>query len=182
MEPYGFIHDILDVKLLILFVMSRVEEPVTAQTIYELCYQDDRLSYFDVQQAIPQMVKSGHLKQEEDGRYTITDKGREAEEITRDEIAFPVMQRAKTAVERLNSAAKRERFLRTEIKKKENGEYSVLMGLDDLQGALMNLELIMPTLHQARKMEAAFRKNAEMVYQSVMVGLLEEAENKATEN
>lgn len=181
MERYGFIHDILDVKLLILFVMSRVEQPVTAQTIYELCYQDDRLSYFDVQQAIPQMVKSGHLKQEDD-RYTITEKGRETEEITRDEIAFPVMQRAKTAVERLNSAAKRERFLRTEIKKKENGEYSVLLGLDDLQGALMNLELFMPTLHQARKMEAAFRKNAEIVYQSVMVGLLEEAEGKATEN
>ena len=45
MERRGFIHDILDVKILILYVMSLVEEPVSAQTIYELCYQDDCLSF-----------------------------------------------------------------------------------------------------------------------------------------
>ena len=65
MERRGFIHDILDVKILILYVMSLVEEPISAQTIYELCYQDDCLSYFDVQEAIPQMVRSGHLVEEE---------------------------------------------------------------------------------------------------------------------
>ena len=80
---------ILDVKILILYVMSLVEEPVSAQTIYELCYQDDCLSYFDVQEAIPQMVPSGHLVEEEFDRYVITDKGREAEEITQDSVAFP---------------------------------------------------------------------------------------------
>ena len=41
MERRGFIHDVLDVKILILYVMSLVEETVSAQTIYELCYQDE---------------------------------------------------------------------------------------------------------------------------------------------
>ena len=182
MERHGFIHDILDVKILILYVMSLVEEPISAQTIYELCYQDERLSYFDVQEAVPQMVDSGHLEKQEDDLYIITDKGRETEEITHDSIAFPVKQRARTAVERLNRTTKREQFIRTEIRKNEKDEYTVHMGLDDLQGVLMNLELTMPTLHQARKIEAAYRKNAEAVYQSVMIGLLEEAENEDTEN
>lgn len=72
MERHGFIRDILDVKLLILYVMSLIEEPASAQTIYELCYQDERLSYFDVQEAIPQMVETGHLEIVEDGCYQIT--------------------------------------------------------------------------------------------------------------
>lgn len=182
MERHGFIHDILDVKILILYVMSLVEEPVSAQTIYELCYQDECLSYFDVQEAIPQMVESGHLEKNQDDCYSITDKGRETEEITQDAIAFPVKQRAKSAVEKLNRTTKRDQFLRTEIRKKENGEYSVVMGLDDLQGPLMNLELTMPNLQQARKLEAAYRRNAEAVYQSVMIGLLEEAEGGDIEN
>ena len=181
-ERHGFIHDILDVKILILYVMSLVEEPVSAQTIYELCYQDECLSYFDVQEAIPQMVETGHLEQAENGRFVITDKGRETEEITQDSIAFPVKHRAKTAVENLNRKTKREQFIRTEIRKKDNGEYSVLMGLDDLQGQLMNLELTMPNLQQARKLETAYRNNAEAVYQSVMIGLLEEAEGAEEEN
>ena len=182
MERHGFIHDILDVKILILYVMSLVEEPVSAQTIYELCYQDECLSYFDVQEAIPQMVESGHLEKNQDDCYSITDKGRETEEITQDAIAFPLKQRARSAVEKLNRTTKRDQFLRTEIRKKENGEYSVVMGLDDLQGPLMNLELTMPNLQQARKLEAAYRRNAEAVYQSVMIGLLEEAEGGDIEN
>ena len=56
METHGFIHSMLDVKVLILYVMARAAYPADAQKIYELCYQDDCLSYFDVQEALPQMV------------------------------------------------------------------------------------------------------------------------------
>ena len=112
----------------------------------------------------------------------ITDKGRETEEITQDAIAFPVKQRAKNAVEHWNRKTKRHQFLRTEIRKRESGDYMVVMGLDDYDGPLMNLELTAPNLQQARKLEAAYRKNAEAVYQSVMVGLLDEAEREDTEN
>ena len=44
MQRLGFIHDMLDVKVLILFVMSKVNYPVTIGEIYELCYQDEWLS------------------------------------------------------------------------------------------------------------------------------------------
>ena len=182
MEHHGFIQDILDVKILILYVMSLVEEPVTAQTIYELCYQDDRLTYFDVQSAVPEMVVSGHLEHVAEDLYMITDKGRETAEITHEAIAFPVKHRAKAAVDKLNRTTKREQFIRTDIRKNEKDEYTVHMGLDDLHGSLMELQLTMPTLHQARKIENAFRKNAETVYQSVMIGLLEEEKNDVTEN
>ena len=43
MQRLGFIHDMLDVKVLVLFVMARVNYPVTTSEIYELCYQDDCL-------------------------------------------------------------------------------------------------------------------------------------------
>ena len=45
MEQHGFIQDMLDVKVLILFVMAKLSYPVSLQKIYELCYQDDKLSY-----------------------------------------------------------------------------------------------------------------------------------------
>ena len=61
MQRLGFIHDMLDVKVMILFVMARVGYSVNTQQIYELCYQDDCLSYCDVFTAVPEMVASGHL-------------------------------------------------------------------------------------------------------------------------
>ena len=57
----------LDVKVLILFVTARSSFPMTMQEVYEVCYQDDCLSYFDVCTAIPEMVRSGHLRELEDG-------------------------------------------------------------------------------------------------------------------
>ena len=69
MQRLGFIHDMLDVKVLILFVTARSSFPMTTQEIYEVCYQDDCLSYFDVCTAIPEMVVSGHLQEVEEGFY-----------------------------------------------------------------------------------------------------------------
>ena len=89
MEQHGFIQDMLDVKVLSLFVMAKLSYPVSLQKIYELCYQDDKLSYFDVSVAVPQMVQSGHLEQLPDETYRITDKGREHEEITNVLLSTP---------------------------------------------------------------------------------------------
>lgn len=174
MERHGYIHDMMDVKVLILFVLAGTEEPVGAQTIYEFCYQDDLLSYFDVQQAIPEMVRTGHLEETAQDRYIITEKGREAAKLTQDTLAFTVRQRAQLAVDRYHHNLRRERMLRTEIRQEENGEYIVVMAMDDPRGCIMQLELTAPTLQQARRLESAYRKNAEIVYRSVMIGLLEE--------
>ena len=93
MRRLGFIHDMLDVKVLILFVLARVSYPVSIQQIYELCYQDECLSYFDVCTAIPEMVKSGHLKELEGENYEITDKGRADGSLTEEEIKAPVIKK-----------------------------------------------------------------------------------------
>jgi hypothetical protein len=86
MQRLGFIHDMLDVKVLILFVMALVSYPVNIQQIYELSYQDDCLSYFDVCTAVPEMVKSGHLKELENEQYEITEKGKADGALTEDSI------------------------------------------------------------------------------------------------
>ena len=69
MQRLGFIHDMMDVKVLLLLVLSRCNYPVSTQEAYELCYQDDCLSYFDVCTALPEMVKSGHIRQVEGEKY-----------------------------------------------------------------------------------------------------------------
>ena len=43
MQRLGFIHDMMDVKVLILFVAARASYPMTNQEIYELCYEDGRV-------------------------------------------------------------------------------------------------------------------------------------------
>lgn len=173
MQRLGFIHDMLDVKVLILYVTSRSGYPLTSQEIYELCYQDDCLSYFDICTAIPQMVKSGHLEQLEDDRYEITEKGKETAQLTEDSIAFTVRQRAENAVARFNRQVRRSSFVKTQIIPRENGDFSVIMSLDDEVGNLMTLELVAPAQRQAVRLGKLFEKKAEVIYNITMSELLD---------
>ena len=174
MRRLGFIHDMLDVKVLILFVMARVSYPVNMQEIYELCYQDECLSYFDVCTAVPEMVKSGHLKELENDCYGITDKGKADGSLTEDSIAFTVKQRAENAVDRFNRQIRRSSFVRTQIIPRESGDYSVIMSLDDEVGNLMTLELVAPDQRQAVRLSKLFENKAENVYNLTMAELLDE--------
>jgi len=178
MQRLGFIHDMLDVKVLILFVMSKVNYPVNPQEIYELCYQDECLSYFDVCTAIPEMVKSGHLQELEGEKYEITPKGRETESLTADSIAFTVKQRAENAVNRFNRQIRRSSFVKTQIIPRESGDHSVILSLDDEMGNLMTLELLAPDQRQAVRLSRLCEKKAETVYALIMTELLDDEEEE----
>lgn len=175
MEHHGFIKDMLDVKILILYVMNRVIYPVDLQKIYELCLQDDKLSYFDVMQAVPQMVESGHLAPCEGG-YQITDKGRQNAAITKDSLAYPVMQRASRAVDRFNREIRRDSFVRTEVLEKPNGDALAVMHFDDEIGPLMTIEYTCTSARQASFLTQAFRGRADRIYQTVTELLTQKSE------
>ena len=174
MQRLGFIHDMMDVKVLILFVTARSNYPLTVQEIYELCYQDDCLSYFDVCTAVPEMVKSGHLQENGEGKFEITAKGKEAGELVEDSIAFTVKQKAEAAVQRYNRQLRRSSLVRTQVVNREDGSCVVIMSLNDEVGPLMTLELQAPDSRNAVRLAKLFENKAENVYSLVMMELLDE--------
>ena len=177
MQRLGFIHDMMDVKVLILYVAARSSYPMTAQEVYEVCYQDECLSYFDVCAALPQMVESGHMQIVDEDRYAITEKGRADGKLTEDSIAFTVKQRAEDAVSRFNRQLRRSSFVKSQIIPRDNGDFSVVMSLDDEMGNLMTLELLAPNQRQAIRLGRLFEKKAENIYNLTMSELLDNAED-----
>ena len=180
MQRLGFIHDMMDVKVLVLFVMARVSYPITIQQLYELCFQDECLSYFDICTAVPEMVESGHLWELEDQTYEITDKGRADGALTEDSVAYTVKCKAENAVSRFNRAQRRSSFVKTQVIPRENGDFSVIMALDDEVGNLMTLELLAPNQRQAVRLSKLFERKAENIYNLTMAELLDE-DDKAGE-
>ena len=172
MQRLGFIHDMMDVKVLILYVAARSNYPMSTQELYEMCYVDDGLSYFDVCTAIPEMVSSGHLEEMSDGKYRITEKGKVDGELTADSIAFTVKQKAENTVAKFNRKLRRSSFVKTQILPRENGDMSVIMTLDDEMGNLMTLQLMAPDQRQAVRLSRMFEKKAETLYTLTMGELL----------
>lgn len=175
MQGVGFIHDLMDVKALILFVMARTKYPATEQQIYELCFQNEHLSYFDVRTAIPQLVESGHLEQNGE-EYSITEKGRSQGALVEDTVPFTIRQRAENAVTDFNRQIHRSSFVKTGTRQHDSGDFGVVLELSDEFGSLMTLELTAPNQRQAIRLRRLMEKKAEAIYNLAMAELLDEEE------
>jgi hypothetical protein len=66
--------------------------------------------------------------------------------------------------------------VKTQIIPRENGDFSVLMSLDDEAGNLMTLELMAPDQRQAVRLGKLFERKAEDVYNLTMAELLDDEE------
>ena len=74
MARLGFIHEKLDIKILILFILRRLPGEVEPETLCELCQCDGGIDYFDYSDCLSDLIETGHIKETPTG-YTITDKG-----------------------------------------------------------------------------------------------------------
>ena len=68
MARYGFIHDKLDIKFLILYLMARAAAPIDFPTLTDLTMCDDGVDYFEFTEAVAELVETDHLTLE-DGLY-----------------------------------------------------------------------------------------------------------------
>ena len=169
-EPRGFIYTLQDVKTLVLFVLSRVKQPVSMTTLYELCFQDDRLSYFDLAIAVPELIASGHVS-EQDAQYQITEQGRADGAVLETDLAMSLRARCEQAIAQYQAELQRAESADCELRPREDGLYDVVMTQRSVMGQLLKLELMAPNLNQARVVERAWQQNSEDVIKAVMAAL-----------
>lgn len=88
MARVGFIHDKLDIKFLVLYIMSRVVSPIDMPTLTDLTMCDEGVDYFAFAEAVHELVDTEHLVLKDD-LYSITEKGRKTVPSVR--AAFPTL-------------------------------------------------------------------------------------------
>lgn len=72
MGRLGFIHEKLDIKILILYILRRLPGTVDPETLAELCQCDSGVGYFDYSDCLADLVDTGHITESE--RATVSPK------------------------------------------------------------------------------------------------------------
>lgn len=168
MEPHGFIRDKLDLKILILYVLSRANGPLTFETLYDLTFCDDGVNYFTFCECVPELVEAGQMAKNEDGLYTCTPAGSSNCKICEDSIAFSVRQKALAAVENYNQTVRRNTQIQGKWIRRGSGAYSVIMSLSDETENLMTLELMAGSEKQAELISGHFKKHAGTIFRDIL--------------
>ncbi|MBR3570935.1 MAG: DUF4364 family protein [Oscillibacter sp.] len=169
----GFIRGELEQKVLILYILSRLSEPVPFETLLNLSLCDDGINYFDFTQRLAELVDTGHVIDPESG-YVITEKGRRTAEICEEELPYTVRTRCDESAEACNRAMRREEQVRCSTEARRNGTFTVRMALDDDIGNLMDLQVMAPERALADRIAERFRNYPERLYSRLMDLLLQE--------
>lgn len=173
MAKAGFIHDKLDIKFLVLYLMARVASSVDFSTLADLTFCDDGVEYFDFAAALAELVDTGHLELKDD-KYSITEKGRRNGKICESSLAYSVRLRCDKNLEVWNRKLRRKNQVKASWEPRPNGTYTVRLSLDDDAGNLMDLKLMAVREDMAKLLATRFRQSPEKLYGQIMNLLLEE--------
>jgi hypothetical protein len=171
MDQLGFIHEKLDIKILILYVLRRLPGTVEPETLRGLVMCDDGIGYFDYSDCLSELVTGGNVE-EKDGGYAVTEKGARNADAVESSLPYSVRSKALRLLAPVEEQMRRAAMLTARHTVNEDG-CVVELAMEDGKGEVMHLKLLCSGEEQARGIEKRFRKDAEGVYQRVMELLCE---------
>ena len=173
----GFIHGKLDIKLLVLYLTSRLAGPVDFTTLTDLALCDDGVDYFVYAEAVSELVASGHLAQQGQD-YTITDKGRRNIAAGESSLSPVIRARCDRRLAPLNNAIRRRAQVRSQVRQ-TGDSWQVQLALDDGEESLFSLSLWAPSQDSAQAMADRFQAHPEQVYNGILGVLLADGKEQA---
>ncbi len=174
MPRLGFIHDKLDIKFLILYIAARAAAPLDLSQLIDLTFCDEGVNYFEFIEALDELVRTGHMDLDAEGRYTITEKGKRNGAICESSLAASVRYHADMGLARVNAALRRDAQVKAAVLLRAGGAYTLKLTLEDEYDTVLAIELIAADREQAEKMGARFKANAEEIFNRLVNSLTED--------
>lgn len=156
----GFIQGKLEIKLLLLYILCRMEAPVPLDTLADVALCDPGVTYFDLSSALAELTESDHVTLS-DQLYQITDKGRKNGAITEDHLPYSVRLRCDHRLAEINRQLRYDRRVHAEVIQKADDRFQVSLVLDGEREPEFTLTLLRDTKEEAERLEAHFRRNPE---------------------
>lgn len=178
MPRHGFIHESLDVKLLVLYIMGRVAAPIDFATLTDLSLCDEGVDYFLFAQAVDQLIDSGHLVKDDAGLYAITPKGRTNGGIMESSVPIVIRGRCDRALAQVNATLRRNAQVTAQVVEDTPEHCHVELGLSDDAGPVFSLRLTVPSAQQGQDMAQRFRERPEDTFNAILSCLLQEPEEE----
>ena len=173
MDHLGFIHEELDIKILILFILRRLPGTVEPNTLSDLCRAcDDGVGYFDYSDCLADLIDNGLIAESEDG-FTITEKGAKNVELVETSIPYSVRSKAVKLLQPEQKRLRRESMIKTSHTLDQDGCF-VELAMSDGEGEIIRMRILSGGEEQAKVMEKNFRKSAENYYQKFIELLSEQ--------
>ena len=168
MGQVGFITDKLEIKLLILYIASRLVGPAPFEVMQDLSMCDEGVDYFDFSECLADLIRTEHLTIDSENHYTITEKGRMNCAACETMLPYSVRMQVEKNIVSHNEQIKRRNLVGAHIEQRTKGGYTVTLSLSDELDQLLKMELMVTREDMAKELQRKFKANAEVLYSKIL--------------
>lgn len=162
-------------KLIILYMLQKVDFPLTNGQISEFILGKGYTNYFKLQQAISEMVDAGFLQEEQFHNrtlYHLTEPGTETIHFFKNKISPAIQDDIDSFLKEKKYDLKNEVSVKADYYRNEHQEYSVRCQVLENEIPLIDLMLTVPTENEAETISNNWPKKNQEIYALIMKTLL----------
>lgn len=163
-------------KLIVLYMLSKVDFPLTNAQISEFILDKGYTTFFKLQQALSELKDAELIREETIHNrtlYHLTDDGEESIFYFKNKISKPIQDDIDQFLKEKKYDLKNETAIKADYYKNTAGEFSVRCQVTEQQEPLIDLTLSVPTEAEAEKIAANWQKKNQSIYAWLMAQLLE---------
>lgn len=167
-----------DNKLMILYLLEKLDTPLSNAQINDFFVQENLLGYFELQKCLAEMVEAGYVDKHVEGsfaRYGITHEGQQTIGYLEKRIPHYIRTRISAFASKNRKHIKRSfAVMANYFYDHDTKEFIVKCGVYDDDMTLLELTLSMVTREQAKHICKNWRANSSELYQSFISQLIDE--------
>lgn len=165
----GGLFSISDIRILICYILTAINEPVSASMMANTLHFEGIANGFEVSDAIVALAKSGHIEpiDEKENDYRITDAGREVAKTLSTSISYSVKDRAYTATMKMLSRFKNAQSTDFEITHEDSRTY-ITCSIHDGKTPFFSVKLLVTDDDQALSIKEHFLNDPVKVYHTMV--------------
>lgn len=165
----GGLRDSEQIKVLLCYLMSETDEPITSDFICGVLQKCGSANYFEASQSFAELIRNGQIESSltEPGAYVLAQSGRYVVNQLSDELPVALKE---------NTLKNYKNFLHQYDIKQENNvtlhskddKTYVECTINDGDNMLLKLNMYMPNTEQASLVRNVFYNNTDVVYQTIV--------------
>lgn len=162
-------------KLIVLYMLEKVDFPLTNGQISEFILDKEYTSYFTLQQAISEMVESGFIREESTHNrtlYHLTEEGENTIQYFKTNISPAIRNEIDSFIEEKSYELKNEVSVKADFYPNNSNEYSVRCQIFEGTSSLIDLTISVPTKKEAETVANHWNRKHQEIYAYIMANLL----------
>lgn len=162
-------------KLIILYMLERVDFPLTISQISDFLLDEGYTTYFKMQQAIAELLESGFIREESTHSrtfYHLTEEGAATVQYFKNDISPDIQKDIHTFLKTRKYELKNEVSVKSDYYPISSGEYAVRCQVIEKGVPLIDLTLTAPTQNEAETISNNWAKRNQQIYAAIMKELL----------